>query len=91
MSDSFHRSLGRALDRALNDDLWLDAHDLALHNHAEAHLDACYDALVAIDLDETDPAEVADPAYGPFCGCNTCVVREVLTAAWHFVTEVADG
>ena len=33
------------------------------------------------------------PAYsvlaGPYCGCDTCVVREVLDAAWAFMRELA--
>jgi hypothetical protein len=47
---------------------------------AEAHLAACDDALEA----EQDPdAEFEWPMLaGPYCGCPTCVVREVLHAAW---------
>lgn len=26
---------------------------------------------------------------GPFCGCDTCVVREVLAAAWPYMRELA--
>ena len=26
---------------------------------------------------------------GPFCGCDTCVVREVVTAAWPYLYELA--
>ena len=89
MTDSFHRTL----DRALNSDRWLDAHDLALHEYVEKHLMACEDALAYSE--DGDPWRVGaeeapeDPSYGPFCGCTTCVVREVLTAAWFYVTEVA--
>ena len=39
---------------------------------------------------------IESPAMAPWCGCPTCVVREVLDAAWpHFMAaareEVADG
>jgi hypothetical protein len=47
---------------------------------AEAHLTACQDAMDDTPFDTRD-GEVEDPANAPFCGCNTCVVREVLMAA----------
>jgi hypothetical protein len=56
-----------------------------LHRKAEAHLDACDDALYAFEEGEAD---VVTPAEGPYCGCRTCIVREVLAvvfddiAAW---------
>jgi hypothetical protein len=32
---------------------------------------------------EDDPAKWPEsPAYGPFDGCDTCVVREVLSVVW---------
>lgn len=38
------------------------------------------------DIDEEISQELYEAAArglaGPFCGCNTCVVREVLSAAW---------
>ena len=30
-----------------------------------------------------------DDLAGPFCGCGTCVVREVLDAAWPYIYELA--
>lgn len=45
---------------------------------AEAHLAACQEAFWA--MEEGD--EIESPASAPFCGCDTCVVREVLWAAW---------
>lgn len=41
---------------------------------AEAHLDACNEAL------HEDAEEM--PAFGPYDGCTTCVVREVLCSVW---------
>ncbi len=40
---------------------------------------ACAEAL---DEEEDD-----SPAWGPYCGCDTCVVREVLYAAWPIVVR----
>ena len=47
---------------------------------AEAHLAACQEAMFA--MEEDVETEVESPASAPFCGCDTCVVREVLYAAW---------
>ena len=57
------------------------------HHTAEKHLDECYEALV----DETFEVEeaVESPAFAPFCGCNTCVVREVLTVAYPILRQAA--
>lgn len=43
----------------------------------EEHLDRCMDSEF-LDLEDTGDS----PAFAPFCGCNTCVVREVLMTAW---------
>lgn len=49
---------------------------------AEARLAAIGDAEALLD----DGVEVEDyPACGPWCGCETCVVREVLDAAWPVI------
>lgn len=51
---------------------------------AEAHLAACQEAMFAWeDGDES----VESPAMTTFCGCDTCVVREVLYAGWPFVEQ----
>jgi hypothetical protein len=53
---------------------------------AEAHLVACHEALHA----EEEVEEYVDsPASAPFCGCETCEVREVLFAAWPFLKLAA--
>lgn len=48
-------------------------------------------ALAALELNEFDgvplPHDVTPSA--PFCGCHTCVVREVLNAAWSSVLDAA--
>jgi hypothetical protein len=62
----------------------LDETDFGLlaQQRAEEHLDLCENWLDAEPGDEpTEP----DPSSAPFCGCRTCVVREVLYAAWPIV------
>ena len=42
--------------------------------------------------EDEDPAELAEGDEGPsapFCGCETCIVREVLDAAWPYLREIA--
>lgn len=62
---------------------------------AEAHLEACWEALhEQEDADMAGEWESSAPdrwpvTAGPFCGCETCVVREVLFAAWPILTEAA--
>lgn len=64
----------------------MDDPGYAAQQAAEAHLDACEEALWAEEELE-DGAELPDsPACAPFCGCQTCVVREVLFAAWPVFT-----
>lgn len=53
---------------------------------AVRHLLACEDALAEEGWNEgEEPPE--SPASAPFCGCHTCVVREVLYAAWPIFEE----
>lgn len=33
--------------------------------------------------------EPNDPSCAPFDGCDTCVVREILDAAWPFMAEAS--
>ena len=50
---------------------------------AEERLEACE---VWLDYDPSEPEpEVPNPACGPYCGCTTCMVREVLDAAWPII------
>lgn len=57
-----------------------DTFEQHVQRKAERHLDDCMEAMYALEEDPT--ANVSDPAYGPFCGCDTCVVREVLSICW---------
>lgn len=54
---------------------------------AEKHLIACMEAL----YEQDGGNEVESPASGPFCGCETCVIREVLYAAWPIFEEHASA
>jgi len=70
---------------------------------AEKHLNDC---MAWLDYQESDGVAeaygvsttpgipeglVVDPASAPFDGCDTCVVREVLFAAWPIMVESAAG
>lgn len=54
------------------------------HAAAERHLNACHAAMYAEEDGEPD---VENPAIAPFCGCQTCVVREALHAAWPIIQQ----
>lgn len=57
---------------------------------AERHLAACQEALWAADQEPDVDKWPETPASAPFCGCDTCVVREVLYAA-EPILEEANG
>jgi hypothetical protein len=59
-----------------------DAGELA-QRVAETHLAACQESLWAEDSGEQDVPE--SPASAPFCGCDTCLVREILYASWSVI------
>jgi hypothetical protein len=46
-------------------------------------------AQQAAEADLDDLPEPAEQPCGPFCGCDTCIVREVLDAAWPYLLELA--
>lgn len=53
---------------------------------AERRLAYCH----ASAFEEDIPEELQDEQpLAPFCGCDTCIVREVIDAAWPFVMELA--
>jgi hypothetical protein len=58
---------------------------LAAQRAAEDHLDACFEYIDIMESpNEPDDERYdvpEDPASAPFCGCNTCIVRETLLAA----------
>jgi hypothetical protein len=54
---------------------------------AEKHLEACYEALWWEETDGIGDAPES-PAIAPFCGCTTCVVREVLFASLEYLLAI---
>lgn len=49
--------------------------------------------LVALEFEMLDDAlgdgpEIESQACAPYCGCHTCVVREVVDAAWPALKEL---
>lgn len=64
------------------DALWVEAHAAA-----RDHFNACMMELHG-EIDES-------PACAPFCGCDVCIVREILHAAYpllekHFAAREAE-
>jgi len=51
----------------------------------EQRFDMAMDSVYSEDEDAYENLELA----GPFCGCTTCVVREILDAAWPHMYEMA--
>jgi hypothetical protein len=50
----------------------------------DAHIGACWEAFYAY---EENGEDVESPSFGPFDGCETCVTREMLYAAWPVIEE----
>lgn len=48
---------------------------------AEEHLHLCLESL--------DDPFVAVETAAPFCGCTTCVVREVIAKSWPYMRLIA--
>lgn len=62
----------------------------AAQKAAEERLNAAYERLWSEedgDVPHEDSPEWDE--VGPFCGCETCIVREVLDAAWPYLKELA--
>lgn len=57
---------------------------------AEHRLRVCATVLFEDETDEDIvPSDAADQLAGPYCGCDTCVVREVVDAAWPWLYRLA--
>lgn len=59
------------------------------HKAAEAHLNECMAALDAEE--EGDDSQWPEDMAGPFCGCQTCIIRETLHAAFPIIVEALGG
>jgi hypothetical protein len=53
---------------------------------AETRLALCAEWRDHYENDGDEPTE-PDPSCAPYCGCDTCVVREILDAAWPIFLE----
>lgn len=60
----------------------MQVRETAMQQAAELRLAACQEALY-------EEEGAATPSIAPFCGCDTCVVREVLDAAWPHMLALA--
>jgi hypothetical protein len=58
--------------------------DEAAQRAAEQRLEGCWEAqdFYDGDYDVVGEQPPEDPSCAPFCGCVTCIVREVLDAAY---------
>lgn len=54
---------------------------------AEDHLNLCEEWQQWEDGEEEGEAEPekGNPAIGPYCGCTTCMIREILHVAWPII------
>ena len=61
-----------------------------IQKKAEQHLVSCYEVLHAEEDDYLPEDENFSP-FGPFCGCETCVVREIVTSVWDQLVEAVNS
>jgi len=77
---------------SVHDEAELDALYRKAQSVAMAHLGACieYEELMNETALEDFDKLPDNPAFGLWCGCDTCVVREVLHAAHPVFEEIFD-
>ena len=63
-------------------------HFLEAQRAAEKRLAYC--SILLYEEEDVSPSEVSKP-IAPYCGCDTCVVREVLDAAWPHLLDAFRG
>jgi hypothetical protein len=56
-----------------------------------AHLAACEQAAEAIEAIDDPALWPPSPALAPFCGCDTCLVRETLAAIWPHIERALEA
>jgi hypothetical protein len=57
-------------------------HFYEAHKAAEEHLAACWQWMEGEESEEGHEEPMVEPDQaGPFCGCQTCEIREILHAA----------
>jgi hypothetical protein len=60
-----------------------------IQRKAEEHLMKCQEQLFGEEEGTDTGVEVE--TFGPYCGCDTCIVREVLGVAWDSLVEAANS
>jgi hypothetical protein len=60
-----------------------------IQRKAEEHLMKCQEQLFGEEEGTDTGVEVE--TFGPYCGCDTCIVREVLGIAWDSLVEAANS
>lgn len=63
----------------------------AAQRAAEMRLAAASDMLFHDEEGEPDGLDHPewDEVSAPFCGCDTCIVREIIDAAWPYLRQLA--
>lgn len=74
-------------DQPLN--LAIAAQDAASERLEHASTVALYEEDADTDVSEEDYQASAAQLSAPYCGCITCVVREVIDAAWPYLSVYA--
>jgi hypothetical protein len=70
----------------------MNLHEQLAQAAAERRLAYCNAVMYADEDDADADVDVEFPdehAAGPYCGCDTCIVREVLDAAWPHMLALA--
>jgi hypothetical protein len=77
----------------ITDPTFYDDPGPAMQAAAERHLELVWAAFYRDEEDEeqVEGEEIESPAVGPFCGCETCTVREVLAGAWPLIEAYFAG
>jgi hypothetical protein len=92
LSHLYYRAFpGRRGERGLDSWFFFGAPDnidwgMLAHKNATEHLERCFAAMEAME-EGADADEIDDPSCAPFCGCDTCVTRETLYAAWGTIAQ----
>lgn len=65
------------------------AQDAAYERLQSGELVLMYEDNQADEIGDEEYQAAAEQLAGPFCGCMTCVVREVISAAWPYLSVLA--
>jgi hypothetical protein len=65
----------------------MDDPGFVAHQAAERHMAKVWAAFYAEEDGEEGEELLESPAFGPFDGCDTCIIREILAAVWPVIEE----